>query len=95
MRKDVLFVSVAVAVAVGVASCQKLEEPSLSADGPRTVTLKAVNPELGELIAVTSAPDWPTAAQLWFVKPDKTISMVAVDMKANKLSSTTILIPRQ
>ena len=95
MRHRHLIAGALAIAALAAASCRKLDAPITAPEEPRTVTLQAVPAEMGELLAVTSAPEWPHAAQLWFVKPDKTISMVAVDMKSLRLSSTVVLIPRQ
>ena len=94
MRTRLLILGALTAVIFGAAACRKIEPPP-APSGPRTVTLNAVPAEMGDLFAVTSAPAWPTAAQLWFVKPDKTIGMVAVEMKDLKLSTTVVLIPRR
>lgn len=92
MQKTILIAAVA-ALGLAAVSCHKLE-PQANPE-QRTVTLDAIPQDMGELFAVTSAPNWPTSAQLWFQKPDKTITMVAVDMKGLRLSGTVVNIPRR
>lgn len=94
MRIPKVIVGALVILAAGAAGCQKLDTPPPQGE-PRTVTLPAIPEEMGELVAVTTAPNWPSNAELWFVKPDKTISMVAVDLKTLRLINTTVLIPRR
>ena len=82
------------AFALTAPSCRRLDSPAHPAP-PRTVTLDALPSDMGELFAVTTAPEWPEVAQLWFLKPDKTIAMIGVDMKSLRLSGTTVVIPRR
>ena len=94
MRTRWLAVGVAALATFASVSCRKLEQPHAAPTGPSSVTLAAVPAELGELVAVTSAPGWPDSAELWFVKPDKSIAMIAVDMRNVRLSPTVVQIPR-
>ena len=82
------------ALALASAGCRKLDAPP-PAQLPKTVTLDAIPADTGELFAVTTAAQWPSTAQLWFVKPDKTIAMVGVDMKTLRVINTSVLIPRR
>jgi hypothetical protein len=92
MRRSRIIVGLSAALALAALGCQKLEPPPAA---PRTVTLDAVPADMGDLFAVTTAPEWPTTAQLWFQRPDHTITMVGVDMKTLKVSPTTVVIPRR
>jgi hypothetical protein len=94
MRRPFVIVGLLAALALSAPGCQKLDAPP-PASAPRTVTLDAVPSDMGELFAVTTAPEWPRSAQLWFLKPDRTITMVAVDMKTLRMSGTTVVIPRR
>jgi hypothetical protein len=82
------------AAALASSGCQKLDTPP-PAEPPKTVTLDAIPPDMGELVAVTTAAAWPSNAQLWFVKPDKTIAMVGVNMRTLRVSNTSVVIPRR
>ena len=93
MKRSVVIVGVLAALALTASSCRKLNATAPSA--PKTVTLDAVPSDMGELFAVTTAPEWPGVAQLWFLKPDKTIAMIGVDMKSLRLSGTTVVVPRR
>ena len=78
---------------LAVPGCRKLDAPP-PPESPRTITLDAIPSDMGELFAVTTAPEWPESAQLWFLRPDKTITMVAVHLKTPRVSRTTVVIPR-
>ena len=82
------------ALALASSGCQKLDAPP-PAETPKTVTLDAIPADMGELFAVTTAPQWPANAQLWFVKPDKSIAMIGVNMRTLRVSNTSVLIPRR
>jgi len=92
MRKSRIIVGLLAALALSAPGCQKLEAPAAA---PKSVTLDAIPADMGELFAVTTAPEWPTVAQLWFQRSDHTITMVGVDMKTLKISPTTVVIPRR
>lgn len=92
MRRSRIIVGLLAALALSATGCQKLESPGAA---PKTVTLDAIPADMGDLFAVTTAPEWPASAQLWFLKPDKTIAMIGVDMKSLRLSGTTVVVPRR
>ncbi|HJQ99550.1 MAG TPA: hypothetical protein VJ826_14640 [Candidatus Polarisedimenticolaceae bacterium] len=94
MRLHQLILGLLAALALSASGCQKLDAPP-PAQLPRTVTLDAIPADTGELFAVTTAPQWPSTAQLWFVKPDKSIAMIGVDMKTMRVINTSVLIPRR
>ena len=73
--------------------CRKLDEPA--PPGTPSITLDAIPADMGELVAVTTAPQWPSNAQLWFVKPDKSIAMIGVNMRTLRMSGTSVIIPRR
>lgn len=93
MRRSRIIVGLLAALALSAPGCEKLKSPT--AASPNTVTLDAIPADMGDLFAVTTAPEWPASAQLWFQRPDHTITMVGVDMKTLKVSPTTVLIPRR
>jgi len=92
MRPSILVLGCLVLAASG---CQRLDAPAGPPGTQKTVTLDAIPADLGELVAVTTAPQWPANAQLWFVKPDKSIAMIGVNMRTLRVSGTSVVIPRR
>ena len=93
MRPSILVLGFLVFAASG---CQRLDAPGAAPPGaPKTVTLDAIPSDLGELVAVTTAPQWPSNAQLWFVREDKSIAMIGVNMRTLRMSGTSVVIPRR
>jgi hypothetical protein len=95
MRPSHVLVSLLAVVAVSAAGCRKLDTPTAPAEPAKTVMLDAIPLDMGELFAVTTAPQWPSNAQLWFVKPDKSIAMIGVNMRTLRVSNTSVVIPRR
>ncbi len=89
------FILVLGLIAIVASGCQRLDAPIAPPGSPKTVTLDAIPADLGELVAVTTAPQWPSNAQLWFVKPDKSIAMIGVNMRTLRMSGTSVVIPRR
>ena len=94
MRPSHVILSLLATVAVSANGCRKLDAPTAPAE-PKTVMIDAIPLDMGELFAVTTAPQWPSNAQLWFVKPDKSIAMVGVNMRTLRVSGTSVIIPRR
>ena len=94
MRPSHVILSLLAVVAVSGTGCRKLDTPSAPAE-PKTVLIDAFPLDMGERFAVTTAPQWPSNAQLWFVKPDKSIAMVGVNMRTLRVSGTSVVIPRR
>ena len=79
-------------------SCQKLEQapPSTaSLKFEKMKSLDAIPGELGKLVGVTMNSDYPNWAQLWFEKPDKTISVVKVQWRIGYIDENVLTIPRR
>lgn len=97
MSRGVIVVVIAIALALGVVSCQKM--PS-SADRTGTLRLEAVKlvdtipAEYGELVAVTSSDTFPGWAQLWFRKEDQTIVTVFLNFQNGEVRQQVLVIPR-
>jgi hypothetical protein len=92
MRPSILVLGLLVFAA---SACQRLDAPGAPPGTPKTVTIDAIPSDMGELVAVTTAPQWPSNAQLWFVKPDKSIAMIGVNMRTLRVSGTSVVIPRR
>ena len=92
MRTSILVLGSLVLAASG---CQRLDAPAGPPGTQKTVTLDAIPAYLWALVAVTTAPQWPANAQLWFVRPDKSIAMIGVNMRTLRVSGTSVVIPRR
>ena len=96
----VMFLS-AVALCMGLTSCQKLEPDGTAVKARRPLeigplkSLDAIPVEYGNLVGVTSTSVIPNVAQLWFEKPDKTIVVVSVNFMKGGLWGNYLLIPRK
>jgi len=85
-------------ICVFAVSCQKLDQAP-----PTTAPFKfekmkypdAIPAEYGNLVGVTVSPAYPTWAQLWFQKPDKTIVIVKVQWKTGETDNNVLIIPRR
>lgn len=78
-------------------SCQKLTTPPGTRGPLKQETIKtrdSIPAEYGNLVAVTSNSNFPNWAQLWFVKPDKTIVIVRINFMDGYLSEGAFVIPR-
>jgi hypothetical protein len=92
MRPRTVAPGMLAAIVLMVSGCRKLDAPPPPS---KTITLDAIPSDMGELFAVTTSPQWPANAQLWFVKPDKTIAMIGINMKTLRVGGTTVVIPRR
>lgn len=96
MKSRAIVVVLVVASLVVAAGCRKLDTgtPGTIAT-ERAVSDSEIPLEMGNLVAVTTSEQWPGLAQLWFERPDKTITMIAVDMKNLRMSDVVVKIPRR
>lgn len=80
-------------------SCAKLgEQPCPKPESIQVVTLPSVDSvprEWGNLISVSSVPDYPDLLQLWFQGEDGTIHMAPYNVKTSQLNPNGRLIPRK
>jgi hypothetical protein len=95
MRAPHVTLGLVAALVLTASACRKLDAPSPPQGPLKTVMVEAIPADMGDLIAVTTAPQWPSNAQLWFVKPDKSIAMVGVNMRTLHVSGTSVIIPRR
>ena len=95
-RKPVAVVCILV-VCLVAGSCKKLGTPKPT--GPLTYeTLKfadAIPSEYGSLVAVTPNPQNPAWFNLWFQKPDGSITAVFVNPADGRLGDKAFFIPRR
>ena len=78
-------------------SCQKITPPSGTIGPLKKETIKtrdSIPAEYGNLVSVTSNSHYSNWAQLWFVKPDKTIVIVQVNFVDGHISEGAFVIPR-
>jgi len=94
--QKILFVCL-ILICVFVLSCQKLEQapPTSTLKFEQIKLLDAIPIEFGNLIAITTSPEYPGWAQLWFQKQDKTIVVVKVQWGKGYLNQEATIIPRR
>lgn len=96
MRLKTVIAVCVVAILAIATSCQKISEPALGDLRVSQLGSTGEIPrELGELVGVTTAAAWDKGAQLWFVTPDGTISIVSMNLETRKLSGSVVTIPRR
>lgn len=98
MGKRIRFTLVAALLGFGIASCEKLESPRPQQGGlPFEVArlVDAVPVEYGDAVGVTSHPQIPFSATIWFVKPDKSIVAVQVNTSTGQIYERVLTIPRR
>ena len=82
----------------GLTACRKLSKPSGEGGKLTSMPLEARNhipADFGRLVAVTSSDTHQDWAQLWFEKPDQTITIVYVNFISGELLGDARLIPRK
>ena len=86
-----------VAVCLAAISCRKIEESKPA--GPlafdKTRFADAIPEEYGTLIAVTQNPSNSAWTDLFFQKPDKTITVVFVNVVEGQIYPRVLTIPRK
>ena len=91
MLKRYLVLTLVLGCSVALTSCEKLE----TAEAPQAGDFQdSIALDYGTLIAVTAHPESGHWAQLWFEKPDKTISAVWVNVVEGQIG-TVATIPRK
>ena len=97
MLKKLLALLYVPALSLGTIACQEIEErPAFEA----TLTFEkvkftdAIPLDYGELLAVTPTRA-PHQAALWFERPDKTITVVRVNISVGGVAGDALIIPRR
>ncbi len=72
-------------------ACERIDQ-DVEPEG--IVDLQAVSMEYGSLVSVTTAPQYPNWAQLWFEAEDGTITMVRVNWMEDKMLEDILAIER-
>ncbi len=87
------------ALILGATSCQQLPAPRSTAPGAlQTEDIAyddAIPLDYGTLVGVTSIPEGPYTAGLWFEKADKTIVFVKVNFSLGKVDNRALILPRR
>jgi hypothetical protein len=95
IRKLVSAIGIVV-LCLAIVTCKKLE---LSSSGPLAFETSkfadAIPDDYGPLIGVTQNAQNPKWVGLWFQKPDKTITVVFVNVEQGKIYEKTLSIPRK
>jgi CelD/BcsL family acetyltransferase involved in cellulose biosynthesis len=101
VRRFVLLVCGA-GLCVSVAACQKMEvvqprmNPGVGQLPIETAKLlDAIPADFGDLISVTSRADHPTWVQAWFMRPDKSLVVVWINVGTGKMGDKYLTIPRR
>lgn len=82
-------------LAMGATGCRKLKEPIHPEVAVTELSVPGKIPaEYGDLVAVTTAPGYEKTAQLWFVKPDKTIVVVGMNLEKLQVGPKVVTIER-
>jgi hypothetical protein len=98
MLKGSVTLLLALALGLGSISCQKVDSERPAAPGPlptQSLVPDSIPVEYGDLMAVTPHPGTSRFAYLWFEKPDKTITVVAVDFQDQRIQGSALQIPRR
>jgi hypothetical protein len=94
MRLRIVVLFCMVALCLASISCQKLAQPG-EFKFEKVPFLNAIPAEYGTLMAVTPNVGDPNWAHLWFEKPDKTITVVNVDVARGDIYQRVLVIPRR
>lgn len=93
--RNIVFVCL-ILTCIFAVSCQKLEQkPTVALKFEKMKYLDAVPSEYGNLVGVTMNSEYPSWAQLWFEKPDKTIMVVRVNWGVGHFEDNVLIIPRR
>ena len=101
MRRIVLLSS-CLALCFALGACQRLESVRpFEGLGPGELRKQAlpfkdaIPAEYGDLVAVTSHAGYPTWAQAWFVRADKSIVVVWINSRSGQVLPDVLTIPRR
>ena len=95
MLRKMLVVLCVCALSAGVISCQKLQRREPGALLVETVELRNAIPlDYGDLVAVIPQPMTRDLFVLWFQKPDKTITVLWVNLRSGSIGQNIVTIPR-
>jgi len=82
----------------GMLSCVSLDAVDQGKRGElkiESISFKdAIPRDFGRAIGVTTRPENPDVAQLWFEKADGTIVLINVDSKHGRLGEKILVVPR-
>lgn len=81
-------------------SCTRLPEESIAIEGEKIAKVKlahldSIPSKWGNLISVSSVPEYPTTVQLWFQDENGNVRMVPYSINRNQLISHFRLIHRK
>jgi hypothetical protein len=87
-----------IALLLGLGACQKLEqspefEPTLKMVPNQF--LDAIPGEYGQLVSVTNVAGQPYIANLWFQRPDQSITVVRLNWSKGFITKDALVIPRR
>lgn len=98
MSRRVAWLVAAIAMSAAVAGCQKLPV-KLSVRGQvplqRAAYVDAIPSEYGELVGVVPDASVASGVRLWFVRPDKSITVVFFDYYKGSIGTDVFVIPRR
>ena len=95
MLRKMLVVLCLCALSAGVISCQKMQRREPGALPVETAELRNAIPlDYGDLVAVVPQPMTRHVFVLWFQKPDKTITLLWVNVRSGSILQNVVTIPR-
>ena len=96
MLRKMLVVLCVCALSAGVISCQKLQrrEPGYALLVETVELRNAIPLDYGDLVAVFPHPMTRDLFVLWFQKPDKTITVLWVNLRSGSIGQNIVTIPR-
>lgn len=91
---------VAIVLVLFTISCTRLSEESIAIEGEQMAKVKmahldSIPSKWGNLISVSSVPEYTTYVQLWFQDEDGNVRMVPYSIKRNQMISHFRLIHRK
>jgi len=100
MAIRMLVMGLALALCLGELACEKLPDEAVRKASRQLKidslpSLEAIPTDYGNIVGVTSSSGTPSWAQLWFEKPDKTITVVWVNFIEGGLRREFVSIPRR
>jgi hypothetical protein len=94
MRKLVIFALVILIISSVGFFCERTVPDRVNLENIQLSNLKGIPLEYGSLISVTNITEYQGWVLLWFESEDKTIRLVGLDYKNNRVGETVTIIPR-
>lgn len=98
MRQRIMILFSAALLSWGLLSCQRLSDVRPIDRGalpPQISRVQYTIPaDYGDLIAVTTRPDQPNWTQAWFMKTDKSIVVVSMNLTRGEIAEKVVTISR-